>query len=75
MLYPECGRFIIIKTVSPVDRGPDQCVGRRSDSGSCEMGEGGWGKGEMGTERSSWFIFRMCLFSRMLSDSLDSDGS
>jgi hypothetical protein len=69
-----------MRTVSPVDRGPDQCVGK--PGGWCEKGDccaggaaRGEGKGEMGIERGSWFMARMWVFNSIERDSWDSEGS
>lgn len=46
-----------MRTVSPVDRGPDQCVGSRSEISSDVADEsklfGGRGNGDTGIERGS----------------------
>lgn len=36
---------------------------------------GGLGKGEIGVERGSWFIARICVFNSIDNDSFDRDGS
>lgn len=72
-----------MRTVSPVDRGPDQCVGNAAGWWWCEKGDccavgvslRGEGKGEMGIERGSWFMARMWVFNSIDRDSWDSEGS
>jgi hypothetical protein len=62
---------MIIRTVSPVDKGPDQCVG---NSLSEEI-DGEAGNGDIAIERGSWLIWRMFSLRRMSRDAGDMEGS
>jgi hypothetical protein len=74
---------MIMRTVSFVERGPDQCVGRSVAGERGSWGEGGgmtdegfWtGKGDIGIERGSWFIFIMWVFERIERDEGGNEGS
>lgn len=63
--------LIIIKTVSPVESGPDQWVEKlpANDGGS------GSSKGEIATERGSWFTWMIFRFWSMDRDESERDGS